>query len=91
MKLTSTIYSFKNRKPVFFDLKRFHKVKNPKQLDKLINKLLDLSIDAVLSPSPENISFPAILEMQSGFGLKLKVVDQKEIKKEIENLKKLVW
>jgi hypothetical protein len=89
MKLETTVYSFKNRKPVFYKLQRFYKVKNEKKLDKLINELLDLDIDAVASPCPEDLIFPCVLEMQSGFSLSLKQVDKTLLKKEVKKLKEL--
>lgn len=88
--MTTIIYSFKNKKPVFFELQRFYKVKNAKKLDKLIDKLLDLEIDAVGSPMPEDLSFPCVLELQSGFSLNLKPVNIKNIKQNIKNLKRLI-
>lgn len=90
MTLKTTIYTFKNKKPVFFDLKRFYKVKNQKEMDKVVNNLMNLNIDAVSSPCPEDIVFPAVLELQSGFSLSLKNVNKKRLRKEIKKLKKIV-
>lgn len=90
MKLKTTVYTFKNKKPVFYEVQRFYKVKNESDLDKLINQLLDLNIDAVSSPCYENLNFPCILEMQSGFSLKLKEINYKKIEKECTELKKLL-
>jgi hypothetical protein len=88
--MKTTIYTYKNKKPVFFDLPRFYKIKSAKQYENLIQKLLD--IDAVTSPhSPDEVEiYPIYLELRSGFAPSLDEVTKKHIQKQIKKLKKLV-
>jgi hypothetical protein len=88
--LKTNIYTYKNKKPVFYELQRFYKVKTKDQLSVLIEELLNLDIDAVITPSEEDLQFPAVLELKAGFGLTLEEVRVKKIKREIGYLKSLV-
>jgi hypothetical protein len=76
--MKTVIYSFENKKPKFFELDRYYYIKTQKQLDKLIDKLLD--IDAVCTPAA--LTFPVVLELKSGFAPTLVRVSHKALVKE---------
>lgn len=88
--MTTIIYSFKNKKPVFYELPRFYKVKSKIELDNLIYKLLDKNIDAVASPCNEDIKYPQFLELEAGFALSLKLTSKDKIKELINKAKELI-
>jgi hypothetical protein len=84
--MKTIIYTYANMKPVFFELDRYYYIKSEKQLDLLIDKLMD--IDAVTSPT--ELKFPVMLELKSGFSPNLVVADKKAMKSQLVKLQKLV-
>jgi hypothetical protein len=84
--MKTIIYSYENFKPVFYTLDRYYYIKNQRQLDNLIEKLLD--IDAVFHPF--EIKFPVILELRDGFGPELKIASRAKMKKELNKMQALL-
>jgi hypothetical protein len=80
--MKTIIYTFLNKKPIFFEKDRFYIIKNKKQYIDLIDLLM--YIDAVStphSPHEDKIKYPIILELQYGFTPKLILSSDKELKK----------
>lgn len=76
--MKSVVWTYNdNKKPIVYELDRYYFVKNQRQFDKLVDKLLD--IDAVFSPA--DLSYPVILELESGFSITLKKVKEKDLEK----------
>lgn len=96
--MKSTIVTYRNKKPYSVQVDKFHVVKNKKELNELIEKLLD--IDAVSSPyfpKDEVIPFPLYLEVVNNDFPSLILVEKEVIvqaikkqEKEIKKLKELL-
>lgn len=88
--MNTIIYTYKNKKPVFFELPRFYKINSAKEYDKLIERLF--YIDAVFSPySPEEVkTYPIYLELQAGFSPSLEEVSENHIREQIKAANKLL-
>lgn len=83
--MKTIIYTYIDYKPIFFELDRYYHIKNEKQLNLLIDKLLD--IDAVSTPI--KLTFPVMLELKSGFAPRLIIADKRAIKSQLNKLQKL--
>ncbi len=84
--MKSVIWTFENKRPKIYSIERYHYIENRKQLDKLIDKLLD--IDAVSSPA--DLRFPVMLELEDGFAPNLVRADLTKMRHELKNLQKMV-
>jgi len=82
----TVIYTFENFKPVIFEFDRYHFVRDKKALNKLIEKFL--SIDAVTTP--DELTFPVVLELESGFAPTFRIANKRSLRKQAKNLKKLI-
>lgn len=87
------VWSYRNKKQVFFEKDRFYVVKSHDHLNEIIFKLMD--IDAVSSTElPKDVKFPVYFELENlSFGPTLVWVEKKVVLKAIEqeqkSLKKL--
>jgi len=84
--MKSYVWTYRNKRPVGKEFKRFYVIKNEKQLDDLIEKFLD--IDAVTIPA--GLKFPVVLELENGFAPSVKEVNLKKLSKELKELQTLV-
>lgn len=57
----SKVYTYRNKKKVWFKIPKLINIKNKKQLDKLIDNLLD--IDAVIEVEGGIETFPCVVEV----------------------------
>ena len=80
--MKTIIYTYRNRKPVFFELDRYYLLKTGNEYTALVDMLLD--IDAVSVPFfPEDrIKFPVLLELKPGFAPHLILANPKNMKRE---------
>jgi hypothetical protein len=87
--MKTIIYTYKNFRPVFFELDRYYLLRTEAEYDVLIDKLLD--IDAVTTPDwPKGvIPFPVILELKAGFTPRLVQANLKKMKSQQQELKRL--
>lgn len=81
--MKTTIYTYRNEKVVLLEADKYYYVENKKQLDEVIDNLIQ--IDAVSSPS--RISYPCILKLKSGFGCELELADKYDVQRDLAKLK----
>ena len=84
--MKSTVWTYRAEKPKCFLVKRYHYIENQDELNKLIEKLLD--IDAVMHPA--DIKFPCMLEVEDGFGVGLVLASLMKMRLELKELQKMV-
>lgn len=83
--MKTIVYTYQDQKPVFFELNRFYKISSKREVDRLINSLLN--IDAVFTPASIGKKFPIFLELKPGFACDLKLTNKKQILREIKRAK----
>lgn len=83
--MKTTIYTYRNKKVVLITRPRFYVVRNQKELDEVIDGLMD--VDAVISPVGE-VPFPAVIELESGFGPNLLLSTKRQMKKALAQARK---
>lgn len=80
------IYTYKSKNQrVEYAVTEFFFAENKEQLEKAIDKLLD--IDAVVSPA--DIQFPTVMRVLSGFGFTLEPVADVELEKLVKTINKV--
>lgn len=79
------IYTYEKKKKVEYAVTEFFFAENKEQLEKAIDKLLD--IDAVVSPA--DIQFPTVMRVLSGFGFTLEPVADVELEKLVKTINKV--
>lgn len=84
--MKTVIWTFENKRPKTYTMDRYYYLKSKAELDKLIDKLLD--IDAVTTPA--NLTFPVMLELQDGFGPDLVRADHLKMRQELKKLQNMV-
>lgn len=86
--LKSVVWSYKDSKPIFLEKDRFYIVRSEKELDKLIESLMDL--DAVTSPDlPKDVKYPIYLELVNlSFGPNLIWVEKAVVQQAINKAEK---
>lgn len=79
--MKTTVWTYRNKRVVLFEKDKFYFLKSKKDLDSLIEDLLD--IDAVSHNVEDTDSYPMVLKLKAGFSPQLKKVSLKEYKKEL--------
>lgn len=84
--MKALVWTYENKKPKAYLLDKYYYIKNKDEMDRLIDKLLD--IDAVSSPA--NLVFPVLLELEDGFAPTLVKAKQRSIMGQLNKLQNLV-
>jgi len=86
--LKSVVWSYKNKQQFFVQKDRFYVINSHKELDKLIDSLMD--IDAVTSfDLPQDVKFPIYVELENlSFGPSLIWVEKAVVQKAIDKAQK---
>ena len=84
--MKSLVWSYEDKKPYVVLMDRYHYIENKKQLNKLIDRLLN--IDAV--SIPEELTFPVMLEVLDGFAPTLVKADIYKMRQELKKLQEII-
>ena len=84
--MKSYVWTYVEGKPKVFELDRYYLIKNKRQLNKLIDKLLDIDATTI----PGELRFPVLLELESGFAPTLVEASLPAIRDDVKKLQKLI-
>ena len=85
--MNTTIYTFRNKKVVLINEKRFYLLKSWQEFSDLVDKFL--KVDMVVTPFDiqRDSKFPIYLELKSGFGVTFHHANKKSIKEALKKSK----